>query len=63
MSLFPCAGSWWVFSEKDPRWNRTGHVDCLVMGSRPQEAEEAIDELKKMYGAVPSDLTIYYDKD
>jgi hypothetical protein len=61
--MFKYPGTWWVYSEKDPRWNRLGHVDSLVMGSRPKEAQEAIEALKKKYGKVPPDLTVQYDKD
>lgn len=61
--MFSYAGTWWVYSEKDPRWNRQGHVSSLEMGSRPKEAQDAIDELKRMYGKPPSDLILCLDKD
>jgi hypothetical protein len=61
--MFKYPGTWWVYSEKDPRWNKTGHVAHLSMGTTPRQAQDAIDELKKKYGKIPSDLTISYDKD
>jgi hypothetical protein len=33
------------------------------MGVRPKEAEDAIEDLKRKYGKIPSDLTVYCDKD
>ena len=63
MSMFSGGGTWWVYSEKSPRWNRQGHTNCIAMGFQPKEVKDAIDELKKLYGKIPSDLTVYYDKD
>jgi len=63
VSMFTHSGTWWVYSERDPRWNRSGHVDSLAMGVRPKEAEDAIEDLKRKYGKIPSDLTVYCDKD
>jgi len=55
-------GTWWIASEKDPRWNKSGkgYVGCF---SRPQEAVEAVEELKALYGPPPDDLEWGYMKD
>ena len=47
-------GTWWVYSEKDPRWYRSGHVEHLAMGVTPKAAQEAIAELKKTVWKGPS---------
>ena len=55
-------GTWSIYSEKDPRWTKTGR--CLVGGLiMPQEAEDALQELKELYGEMPSDLRWGYMKD
>jgi hypothetical protein len=63
MSMFgPRKGTWWIRSEKDPRWNSEGRADVggLVI---PQECKDKIEELKITLGEPPDDLGWNYMKD
>lgn len=55
-------GSWWLHSEKDPRWNCTGRagVGGFVI---PQECKNKIEQLKQTLGEPPDDLKWGYMKD
>ena len=55
-------GTWWLKSEKDPRWNITGRG---IVGDRvrPVECEEIIESLKQQLGKMPDDLSFGYMKD
>ncbi len=56
-------GSWWVRSNKDPRWNCDGRgvVGGFVC---PEGAKEAIDGTKtRLKEEPPDDLTYEYMKD
>lgn len=55
-------GSWWLHSEKDPRWNCSGRdsVGGFVM---PAECAKKIKELEEKFGAQPKDLEYGYMKD
>jgi hypothetical protein len=55
-------GTWWLRSEKDPRWNLEGRGLVGLFG-KPAAAEEKIEELKKLYGEPPDDLEFGYMKD
>lgn len=54
-------GTWWLRSEKDPRWNAEGHGFVSIYGS--EELNRKLKELKKMYGKRPDDLTWGFVKD
>ena len=54
-------GSWWLTSEKDPRWKVSGTGD-IGFGSCPQ-LEEAIARLTKEFGEPPDDLRMGWMKD
>jgi len=58
MGIFgrPKSGSWWLRSQKDPRWNCDGRGDLLFSAGLPKEAEAKIELLKKEYGEPPDDL-------
>jgi hypothetical protein len=55
-------GTWWIRSEKDPRWNADGKGQVGMFG-RPAEAEAKVEELKKTLGDPPEDLEWGYMKD
>jgi hypothetical protein len=58
------SGSWGFYSKKDPRWNVNGSTKCLlVTGGYPEEAQTALDKLKKKYGTPPDDLEYSCMKD
>lgn len=57
MSMFgPKEGSWWVRSEKDPRWNFSGRGYILFTSGPPEEVNKRLEELEKLYGPQPDDL-------
>jgi hypothetical protein len=64
MSIFgPKMGTWWVRSELDPRWNKTGRGMGLVCCGGPTEFQEWIEECKKEYGNPPEDAECGFWKD
>ena len=64
MSMFGLKkGTWWVHSEKDPRWNKSGSGFGLVIGGGPREMHDWIEECKKKYGEPPDDATMGFMKD
>ena len=56
-------GDWWVRSDKDPRWNKSGRAIGTVCGGGPDEMREWIEECKSKYGSVPDDATCGFMKD
>ena len=64
MSMFGGrAGSWWLRSKKDPRWNGDGRSEFMVVTAEMfseagmcSEAEAALKEMKSRLGNVPKDL-------
>ena len=58
MSMFGGgAGSWWFRSKKDPRWNRDGRSEFMVVtAGMCSEAKEALQAMKRRLGKQPSDL-------
>jgi len=64
MSMFgPKMGSWWLYSDKDPRWNKEGRGYGLVTSGGPSEIQEWIDQCIKEYGKQPDDLSMGFMKD
>ena len=64
MSMFgPKMGSWSVYSEKDPRWNKSGSGYGLVTDGGPSEMQEWIDQCTKKYGDPPDDASRSFMKD
>jgi hypothetical protein len=64
MSMFgPKMGSWWVSSEKDPRWNKNGRGKGLVCTGGPPEAHKWIEKCRKTLGEQPDDLEYGFMKD
>ena len=63
MAMFKLAreGSWWLRSEKDPRWNSGGRG--MVGGFMCPEADREIQRLKELYGEPPDDLEMGAMKD
>jgi hypothetical protein len=55
-------GSWWIRSESDPRWNRSGRGQ-VGMFMVPAEAEAEKASLEARYGPPPEDLEFGYMKD
>jgi len=56
-------GHWRVWSEKDPRWNKSGGglVGSFMM---PKDAEDWVEQRKKKLGEEPpDDLEFTYMKD
>ena len=55
-------GSWWVKSQSDPRWNKTGRgkVGSFMI---PSGAEARINKCEKEFGVKPEDLEYGYMKD
>lgn len=54
MSMFgPTMGSWWYRSKSDPRWNLNGRCRMFVMAGPPADANERIEELKKLLKCDP----------
>lgn len=56
-------GSWQIWSESDPRWNRSGRSDGVGLFTMPLEAKDAIEKLKAKLGEPPEDLNWSYMKD
>jgi hypothetical protein len=54
-------GAWFVNSEIDPRWNKTGEcsVGCFDM---PEPCKEWIEQCKKSFGNPPKDCKWSYCK-
>lgn len=64
MSIFgPRMGSWRVYSETDPRWNKSGRAEGLVTSGGPPEMQEWIDECIEKYGDPPDDAKQSFYKD
>lgn len=56
-------GSWWVSSESDPRWNKSGRGYGLVSTGGPGEMGDWIREATEKFGPPPSDATMGFMKD
>ena len=56
-------GSWWLISNKDPRWNCSGGgwTGGVMGGSRERDAK--LKQLEQKYGDQPDDLRLGYAKD
>lgn len=64
MNMFgPKMGTWWVHSETDPRWNKSGKAYGLVCSGGPEEMQDWIDECKEKYGEPPEDGECGFMKD
>lgn len=63
MSIFgPKMGTWTVYSDKDPRWNKSGRACGFAIGGTP-EMEEWIDQCIEKYGDPPDDVKQSFWKD
>lgn len=56
-------GTWWVRSEKDPRWNNSGRSEGLVCNGGPQQMQDWIERCKKEFGDPPEDCEKGFMKD
>ena len=57
-------GSWGFSSKKNPKWNRQGRADCmLVLAGMCPEAKAALREMKRRLGKPPRDLVYSCMKD
>lgn len=65
MSMFgPKPGSWYLYSEIDPRWDATGRCeDLVVTAGMPKECREKLEDLKQKLGDQPEDLEYGVMKD
>jgi hypothetical protein len=64
MSMFgPKMGTWWVHSDKDPRWNKTGRGYGLVTSGGPSEMHDWIKFCKENYAPIPDDAEMGFEKD
>lgn len=53
----PKAGSWYLSSKTDERWNHSGRTTVLLFsGGPPEEVKSKIEELKNKLGDPPADL-------
>ena len=57
------AGSWWLSSKSDKRWNTHGTADFIGGLKMPQECKQALKNLRQKYGEPPADLEWGYMKD
>jgi hypothetical protein len=55
-------GTWWITSKSDSRWKASGRTE-VGMFAKPQEAKNAVEDLKAKLGDPPSDLEWGYMKD
>lgn len=55
--------SWFLSSQKDPRWTQSGSCRAGMFGSQPPEVKAAIERLKKLYGEPPDDLRFGVEKE
>jgi len=62
VDLGPKMGVWYVTSEQDPRWNKTGHACGLICTGGPQEMWDWIKECKSKYGSTPDDCVYGFHK-
>jgi hypothetical protein len=57
MSMFgPKMGSWFVHSESDSRWNKSGRAEGLCCTGGPQENVPRMRGDEPMYGDPPTDV-------
>lgn len=49
-------GTWFVSSDSQPRWNKSGHGHGSVMAGGPPEIQEWIDACTENFGPPPEDL-------
>lgn len=64
MNMFgPKIGTWWVKSEKDPRWNKSGRSYGFIFEGGPNTMHAWIDECKNKYEVPPDDLEVGFMKD
>jgi len=57
-------GSWWLYSENDPRWHAEGQGSKIGGFQMPEEAKIALEKLKISLGEEPpKDLEYGYIKD
>lgn len=56
-------GTWWVHSEKDPRWNKSGRGQGFVTLGGPDEMQNWIEACKAKYGEPPDDAEMGFEKD
>lgn len=59
----PKSGSWWVGSEKDPRWNTSGRGYGLVSTGGPSDIDTWIAQCEEKFGPRPDDLYCGFMKD
>lgn len=59
----PKMGTWYVHSDKDPRWNKTGRACGLVCDGGPQDMKDWIKECREKYGDPPDDAVEGFYKD
>jgi hypothetical protein len=59
----PKMGTWWVYSELDPRWNLSGRSSGLVCEGGPSELQDWIKLCRKNYGEPPEDCEQGFMKD
>lgn len=54
-------GTWFIRSQRDPRWNREGieELDCIQADKKLRKMAE---EMKKTLGEYPEDLEIGFQK-
>lgn len=62
--MFGGEGSWWISSESDPRWNKSGR-DFIsgIHGPAKIDLYEEIKKMSKKLGKKPKDLNIGWMKD
>jgi len=58
----PKLGGWYVHSDSDPRWNKSGEGYGLVCTGGPDEMQQWIDECTKKYGEPPEDAVKGFTK-
>lgn len=59
----PSEGTWWVYSKKDPRWNREGRGDGFVTLGGPEDMQTWIRKCKEKFGDPPDDAEMGFMKD
>lgn len=57
--MSPRMGNWWVYSDKDPRWNKSGRANLagVVIAGGPEVMKSWIAECRQKFGEPPDDCT------
>ncbi len=59
----PKMGTWTVYCESDPRWNKSGRAEGLCCEGGPPAMQDWIKLCTEQYGKPPADAAMSFYKD